>query len=406
MARKFAKLTSKAERALPPGKAITENGITFERHTNGDGAYSVNVMVDGNRIHRVMGRVSEGTTRKDAEDYIVDVRSQARRGRLNLPAGRKLALTIAGAVPRYLERLEREGGRDIARKKQQLERSIVPFLGKRPVAQLTSSDIDQYKQHRRAQPVRSRRELRPGETAKFNSPATVNRELAALSHLVNKAVEWGWAVRPAARFRKLPESNGRIEYLTIEAAAALLTAARSDENPQIYPFILIGLRTAMRKSEILAIRREHVCLEARTIYVPHAKAGPRVQPMTADLQAFFEEYMTRLPDECPWLFPSETARCGHTTSVRKAFMRAVLAAGLDPRKVVRHTLRHTAITHLVQGGVDLPTVKRISGHKTMLMVERYAHQSAPHIAGAMDRLDQIYRGGSAEAVGPGAKSTV
>jgi hypothetical protein len=34
------------------------------------------------------------------------------------------------------------------------------------------------------------------------------------------------------------------------------------------------------------------------------------------------------------------------------------------------------ITHLVQqAGVDLPTVKRISDHKTMSMVERYAHQS-------------------------------
>jgi len=29
-----------------------------------------------------------------------------------------------------------------------------------------------------------------------------------------------------------------------------------------------------------------------------------------------------------------------------------------------------AITHLVQAGVDLPTVKRISGNKTMIMVER------------------------------------
>ena len=41
-----------------------------------------------------------------------------------------------------------------------------------------------------------------------------------------------------------------------------------------------------------------------------------------------------------------------------------------------------AITHLVQAGVDLPTVKRISGHKTMIMVERYAHQSGTHIAEA------------------------
>jgi site-specific recombinase XerD len=69
----------------------------------------------------------------------------------------------------------------------------------------------------------------------------------------------------------------------------------------------------------------------------------------------------------------------------------VLAADLDPAQVVRHTLRHTAITHLVQAGVDLPTVKRISGHKTLSMVERYSHQNGEHIKAAMDKLDARYR---------------
>ena len=52
----------------------------------------------------------------------------------------------------------------------------------------------------------------------------------------------------------------------------------------------------------------------------------------------------------------------------------VEAAELDPKEVVRHTLRHTAITHLVQAGIDLPTVQRISGHKTIDIVVRYSHQ--------------------------------
>lgn len=69
----------------------------------------------------------------------------------------------------------------------------------------------------------------------------------------------------------------------------------------------------------------------------------------------------------------------------------VTAAGLNLNEVVRHTLRHTAITHLVQAGVDLPTVKRISGHKTLQMVERYSHQNGSHIQAAMDKLDQRYR---------------
>ncbi len=69
----------------------------------------------------------------------------------------------------------------------------------------------------------------------------------------------------------------------------------------------------------------------------------------------------------------------------------VIAAGLDVKQVVRHTLRHTAITHLVQAGVDLPTVKRISGHKTLEMVERYSHQNGKHINAAMDVLEDRYK---------------
>ncbi len=88
------------------------------------------------------------------------------------------------------------------------------------------------------------------------------------------------------------------------------------------------------------------------------------------------------PDQ-EWLFPSDKSKTGHTVAIEKAFRRAVKRAGLSLSEVVRHTLRHTAITHLVQAGVDLPTVKRISGHKTLAMVERYSHQSGEHIQAAM-----------------------
>ena len=89
-----------------------------------------------------------------------------------------------------------------------------------------------------------------------------------------------------------------------------------------------------------------------------------------------------------WLFPAADSASGHRVAIEKPFRRVVVAAGLDPLEVTRHTLRHTAITHLVQSGVDLPTVQRISGHKTLAMVARYAHQSGEHIAAAMERLEE------------------
>jgi hypothetical protein len=46
---------------------------------------------------------------------------------------------------------------------------------------------------------------------------------------------------------------------------------------------------------------------------------------------------------------------------------------------------------LVQAGVDLPTVQRVSGHKTLQMVVRCSHQNGEHIQAAMDKLDRRYR---------------
>jgi len=98
-----------------------------------------------------------------------------------------------------------------------------------------------------------------------------------------------------------------------------------------------------------------------------------------------------LPKECQWLFPSKRAKAGHLADIDGPFSRAVAAAGLDPKTIVRHTLRHTAITHLVQAGIDLPTVQRISGHKPLAMVARYAHANGAHVQAAMSALERRYR---------------
>ena len=167
--------------------------------------------------------------------------------------------------------------------------------------------------------------------------------------------------------------------------------AQQDQDLQIYPFIAIGLDTAMSRTEILSIRLEHIDLERRIIFIPHAKAGMRPQPITAHLAEILMHYVRMAMSEQKWLFPSEKSMTGHTVSIEKRFRRVVKAAGLNPKEIVRHTMRHTAITHLVQAGIDLPTVKRISGHKTLKMVERYSHQNGSHIEAAMDKLEERYQ---------------
>ena len=94
MAKRFERLTRPSIRRLGPSQHITEHGITAERLDDGDVRYSVNIMVDGERVHRVVGRESDGTTRTQCEQFIAKVRSDAREGRLSLPKGLAVAVGL------------------------------------------------------------------------------------------------------------------------------------------------------------------------------------------------------------------------------------------------------------------------------------------------------------------------
>ena len=82
-----------------------------------------------------------------------------------------------------------------------------------------------------------------------------------------------------------------------------------------------------------------------------------------------------------WIFPSPHAdgAAGHRARMDRPLREAVKAAGLDPETITPHVMHHTAITKLVQAGVDLPTIQRISGQKTLAMVLRYTHVHGSHI---------------------------
>jgi integrase len=372
MAKRFEKLTRARMRNLFPGETLNEGGITFRRDASGDGVFSVNIMVDRHRIHRVIGRESEGVTRQQAEDFIARARTDARRDRLDLPEARKTRLGFREAAIRYIERLKAEDGKNIKAKQRQLDQHIVQFFADRPISQISGFDVERFKKSR------------IGAGA---SPATVNRELAVLSHLFNKALDWKWIKALPCRIHRFTEENARIIYLTKEQCRALEEAAAQDQNENVHAFVVVGLRTGMRHSEILAIRREHIDLDQHMIWIPKAKTGAREQPITKDLAEYLRGRMEMLPPGCPWLLPSPGSATGHVHTIRKAFRRSAERAGLDPDQITPHTLRHTVVTHLVQAGVDLPTVQRISGHKTLAMVARYAHQSGAHIQKAMGKLE-------------------
>lgn len=117
-----------------------------------------------------------------------------------------------------------------------------------------------------------------------------------LTHLLNKALDWGWISHLPTRVRKYKEPQGRIDYLQPHEITTLLSAAKEDYHPYIYPFMLIALETSMRRMEVLSIRLADIYLDRLLIYLPQAKAGAREQPITPHLAEYLREYISGHPE--------------------------------------------------------------------------------------------------------------
>ena len=67
---------------------------------------------------------------------------------------------------------------------------------------------------------------------------------------------------------------------------------------------------------------------------------------------------------------------------------AVRKAGL-PKPASPHTFRHCFATHLLEGGVDLVTIKTLLGHHSLQSTQRYLQIRQPKLGLATSPLDLL-----------------
>ena len=256
-------------------------------------------------------------------------------------------LTFGQFADRYL--------RDHASKKQdggevdelRLRLHILPMLGKKPLTGIHRADIAQYQ----------------AERAQKAKPATVNRDVQLIKSMYSRAIEWGVAYEnPCKGVKLLRENNSRLRVLTYEEEDNLLSAAIESRRPELAPFIVLGLNTALRRGELFRLDWQDVDLEHGHVYVHQSKSGkPRRVPLN-------RESMQALLD----LGPAKSGKLfSFENNVRRTFNHAVKKAGL--KDVTPHTLRHTCLSRLAARGVDLVTVQALAGHAQISTTLRYAH---------------------------------
>jgi integrase len=247
-----------------------------------------------------------------------------------------------------------------------------------------------------------------------SAPATVNRDVAALSSVLSHWVKHDkGAVHPLADLEALRVADDeRVRYLqpdeaqrlrqALAARDALAAAGRISANKwraargrelmpeitgysdHITPMVLLSLNTGMRQGELFSMAWESVDLSLKTITVlaSHSKGNnTRVIPLNTEAHAVLTAIK---PTPAKGLVFKSPVTGGRFDNVKKAWAEITADAALPDLRW--HDLRHDFASQLVMKGAPLFTVQKLMGHSNSKMTQRYAKLAPSTLADAVGLL--------------------
>jgi integrase/recombinase XerD len=227
--------------------------------------------------------------------------------------------------------------------------------------------------------------------------SSVARRLSALRHLfrflLNERIR---REDPAAilsgpkRGRGLPKVLSISDVDRLLAHAKALTDEPEGSAPQrlramrLYCLLEVLYATGLRVSELVALPLSASRRDARMIVVRGKGNKERLVPLNEASRRAMADYLAAMEALKPekkknaasskWLFPS-FGESGHLT--RQHFARDLkelaASAGLAPRLVSPHVLRHAFASHLLHNGADLRIVQTLLGHSDISTTQIYTH---------------------------------
>jgi len=214
---------------------------------------------------------------------------------------------------------------------------------------------------------------------------SANRNLASLKAALNLALhdrlvatDAGW--KTVAKFRDVGRRRQR--FLPAEERRALVDACA----PDIRQLVLAMLLTGARPGELANANATHFDRGQGTL-VLDGKTGHRVVALSSAAIAFFEDRVKDKIGNAP-ILTTEFGQRWNKDSWKKPFKAAVAAANL-PSDVVMYSLRHTAISEMIAGGMDSFVVAKMTGTSTDMIDKHYGHLRHDVVRAHLDAIAML-----------------
>lgn len=321
------------------------------------------VSPDGRRVRQSFKTRKEAKAELTARDYTIQ------QGTYEDPR-KYQKVTLEQLCDQYEEIHKTQSGYEA--KKYHIKNIRQYFGDDRLLITIKYKDLDLFKAHLEQTPTKHKR---------LRKPATVNRALSCLRHMMTKALEWDMIREtPFSKGKRLhlKENNVILRFLSEDEITSLLDTC-SGNMTYLNDIITCAINTGMRKGEILSLKWSQI--KNGQIYLTDTKGKkPRQVPVNTDLEGLFKRIRKREGLRSKYVFTYQGKPIAD--NVKNGFRSALKKA--DIMEFRFHDLRHTFASHFVMRGGDLKTLQEILGHSDIKTTMRYSHLSKAHKAKAIN----------------------
>ena len=250
---------------------------------------------------------------------------------------------------------------------------------------LTKAHVEYWRAAMAKTPAKVSRDGREIPLTRPRAPSSVNRDMASLRAALNHAhddrhvttdMAWRVALRP------IKNADGRRDvYLDRDQRRALISQARTDVAALLRSLSQLPLRPGALAS--LTVGSLDQRLGVLTIGKDKAGKDRKIK-LPKVTQTMLQEYAKGKLPGAPLLSRAD-GKAWDKDSWKWPIKAAALAAALPPATTC-YAMRHSVITDLVTGGLDLLTIAQLSGTSVAMIEKHYGHLRADHAAAALATL--------------------